>query len=149
MLHPYTCPTTTVPIVPGSFLDLQSHAAAAGFRGLRLVQPQAQYPPPQSSATPAPIPIEGIPGLQTWVTRFTQWTEENRAFFKASPHWTHTTTSQSRQHHTCNAQSPNPSSMPFSLTTSPYTSFSPWWLVLVCRLWIPLPFSKTGKVPSR
>ena len=42
-------------------------------------------PPPQSSATPTPIPIEGIPSLQTWVTRFAQWAEENRVFFKASP----------------------------------------------------------------
>ena len=68
--------------------------------------------------------------------------------FWSFPHWTPTTTSWSRQCHTCNAWSPNPSSMPFSLMTSSYTSFSPWWPVLVRCSWIPLPFSKTGKVPS-
>ena len=82
MSHPYSRPATTVPIAPGSYLDLQSRAAAAGFGGLRLAQPQAQYPP---SITPAPIPIEGIPGLQTWANQFAQWAETNRAFFEASP----------------------------------------------------------------
>ena len=65
MSHPYSRPTTTVPVVPGSYLDLQSRAVAAGFGGLRLAQPQAQYPPSQPPVTPTPIPIEGIPGLQT------------------------------------------------------------------------------------
>ena len=41
--HPYERPTTTVSIALGSFLDLQSHAMAAGFGGLCLAQPQAQY----------------------------------------------------------------------------------------------------------
>ena len=85
MSHPYTCPATTVPVAPRSFLDLQSRAMAAGFTDLCLAQPQAQYPPPMTAATPASIPIEGIPSLQTWATRFAQWAEENRAFFEASP----------------------------------------------------------------
>ena len=85
MSHLYTCPATTVPIAPGSFLDLQSCAVAAGFRGLCLIQSQAQYLHPQSSATPTPIPIEGISSLQTWATQLAQWAEENRAFFEASP----------------------------------------------------------------
>ena len=72
MSHPYTRPATTVPVVLGSFLDLQSRAVAAGFGGLRLTQPQAQYLLPQLSTTPAPIPIEGIPSLQTWATQFAQ-----------------------------------------------------------------------------
>ena len=85
MSHPYSRPATTVPVAPGSYLDLQSHAAAAGFGGLHLAQPQAQYPTPQLPITPAPIPIEGIPGLQTWANQFAQWAETNRAFFEASP----------------------------------------------------------------
>ena len=85
MSHPYSRPATTVPVAPGSYLDLQSRAAAAGFGGLRLAQPQAQYPQNQPPITPAPIPIEGIPGLQTWANQFAQWAEQNRAFFESSP----------------------------------------------------------------
>ena len=66
-------------------MDLQSRAVAAGFRGLCLTQPQAQYPPPQTSTTPALISIDAIPSLQMWVTWFRQWAEENRAFFESPP----------------------------------------------------------------
>ena len=83
MSHPYSRPATTVLVVPGSYLNLQSRAVAAGFGGLRLTQPQAQYLPTQP--TPTPIPIEGIPGLQTWANQFAQWAETNKAFFEASP----------------------------------------------------------------